>query len=118
MRPRLVDIFNEYFNISFATYLLPTGTTMYVLAMLVVMYVYVIRCGETGLSRYHALGTAIYAMIGGLIGARLFYLLETLPKTMENPRVILDIFGGTTSWGVYLGGLLGFGFYLYRNWKE
>jgi len=112
MRPRLIDFFADYLGESLASYLVPTGTTMYVLAMLIVMYVYVKRCQWIGLSAYHALGTAIYAMIGGLAGARIFYLLETLPNTLKDPMVILDVFGGTTSWGAYIGGLGGYFLYL------
>jgi phosphatidylglycerol:prolipoprotein diacylglycerol transferase len=115
MRPRLVQYIDNYFNISFATYLVPTGTTMYVLAMLSVMYVYVKRCEHTRLSAYHALGTCIYAMIGGLAGARIFYLLETFRETLADPAVILNLFGGTTSWGVYIGGLAGYFLYLRLN---
>lgn len=115
MRPRLVDYIENYLNSSYATYLVPTGTTMYVMAMLLVMYVYVKRCEQTGLSEYHALGTCIYGMIGGLIGARIFYLFETFPETLNNPVVILDLFGGTTSWGVYIGGLGGYFKSLYIN---
>jgi len=94
--------------------LIPTGTMMYVLAMLAVMYIYVKRCEQSGLSGYHALGTCIFAIIGGLAGARVFYLLETLPETITTPGVILNIFGGTTSWGVYIGGFTGFFLYLKR----
>jgi len=112
MRPRLIGFLENYLNPAFAKFLVPTGTTMYVVAMLVVMYVYVKRCERTGLSGYHALGACIYAIIGGLAGARIFYLLETLPETLQNPAVILDVFGGTTSWGVYIGGFGGFFLYL------
>ncbi len=117
MRPRLVDYINNWLNSSYGTYILPTGTTMYVVAMLVVMYVYVKRCEQSGLSAYHALGSCIYGMIGGLAGARIFYLIETLPTTISNPEVLLDVFGGTTSWGVYIGGFAGFFLYLWRNNK-
>ncbi len=115
MRPRLVDFTELYLNSGIAGFLVPTGTTMYVLAMLVVMVIYVKRCEHTGLSGYHALGTCIYAMIGGLAGARVFYLLETMPETLNNPAVILNIFGGTTSWGAYIGGFGGFFLYLKFN---
>jgi len=104
MRPRLIDFLGGFLGDSLAGYLIPTGTTMYVLAMLVVMVVYIRRSEVSSLSTYHALGSCIYAMIGGLAGARIFYLLETLPETLINPGIILDIFGGTTCWGAYLGG--------------
>ena len=115
MRPRLIEFLQKYTGADIAAYLIPTGTMMYVLAILAVMYIYVKRCEHSGLSGYHALGTCIFAIIGGLAGARLFYLLETLPETTSDPLVILNIFGGTTSWGVYIGGFAGFFVYLRRH---
>jgi phosphatidylglycerol:prolipoprotein diacylglycerol transferase len=69
------------------------------------------RCEQTGLSSYHILGASIYSMIGGLIGARIFYLFENLYQTIENPMILMNVFGGTTSWGAYLVGTGGFFLY-------
>jgi phosphatidylglycerol:prolipoprotein diacylglycerol transferase len=85
---------------------------MHVLALTVVMWIFVRRSENTGLSVYHALGAVILGMVGGLLGARIFYLLQHFQYTISNPEVLFDLAGGTTSWGAYLGGLCGFLFYL------
>jgi len=85
---------------------------MHVLALTVVMWIFVRRSENTGLSAYHALGAAILGMVGGLLGARILYLLQHFQYTISNPKVLFDLAGGTISWGAYLGGLCGFLFYL------
>lgn len=113
MRPKIVDMLAAVIDHDLANLMVPSGTMMYVVAMLAVMTLYVKRCERTGLSPYHALGSSLYAMISGLAGARLFYLVETWESTLRNPAVLLDVFGGTTSWGAYLGGMTGY-FAYYR----
>jgi phosphatidylglycerol:prolipoprotein diacylglycerol transferase len=54
-------------------------------------------------------------MAAGLMGARVFYLLETFDRTIEHPAVILDVFGPTTSWGAYLAGLTAYFAYFKLN---
>lgn len=52
--------------------------------------------------------TAIYAVIGGLVGAKLLYLLVELPAIFENPKVLLGmIAGGTVFYGGLIGGIVG-----------
>lgn len=50
-------------------------------------------------------------MIGGLIGARLFYVLLHFDRLLSNPAILFDVGGGTVSWGAYVGG--GLSFWLY-----
>jgi phosphatidylglycerol:prolipoprotein diacylglycerol transferase len=113
MRPRIVDFLNSTCNTSIFHYVIPIGTIVYVLAMIVVMWVFVKRCEKSKLSTYHALGASIYAMLCGIIGARLFYILQHLDRILDNPIQILSLGGGTASWGAYFGGSIGFIFYLY-----
>lgn len=113
MRPRIVDLLNSTFNTYIFHYVIPIGTIVYVLAMIVVMYVFVKRCENFNLSSYHALGASIYAMLCGILGTRLFYLLQHLEQILDNPLQILSLRGGTASWGAYFGGSIGFILYLY-----
>lgn len=113
MRPRIVDFLNSTFNTSIFHYVIPIGTIVYVLAMIVVMWVFVKRCEKSNLSTYHALGASIYAMLCGIFGARLFYMLQHLDRILDNPIRILSLRGGTASWGAYFGGCIGFIIYLY-----
>ena len=88
---------------------------MYILAILAVMWLMVRRTRQSGLSAYHVLGASIYGLIGGIAGARIFYLFEYIDHTIENPHVIFHATGGTTSWGAYIGGSAAFLGYLYFN---
>lgn len=86
--------------------------TIIALAVLVVTFVFVGRCQRSGLSRYHSLGVSLWGIIGGMIGARVFYLLQDWKTTISYPSQIFDVSGGTASWGAYLGGGIGLIFYL------
>lgn len=112
MRPRIVDSLNKIFDTEIWGYIVPSPVLMYVLAMLAVTVVFVQRCHRSGLSRYHALGFSLWAIIGGMIGARAFFLLLHLKATVTHPSVIFDVSGGTISWGAYLGGIIGLTLYL------
>jgi len=111
VRPLIVDYLNQLFGTSFFNWLVPTPAFMYALAMLIGLLVFVKRSQRRKQSSYHALGAAIFAMIGGLIGARLFYLLLHFDRLISNPTILFDVRGGTASWGAYVGG--GLAFWLY-----
>jgi len=111
VRPWLVEYLNQVFGTNLFNWLVPTSAFMYALAMLVGLLVFVRRSSKKKLSTYHALGAAIAAMVGGLIGARLFYLLTHFDRLLSNPAIIFDVSGGTVSWGSYIGG--GVAFWLY-----
>lgn len=81
------------------------------LALLFCLYIFVRRCHNKNLSRYDALSAGIWAMAGGFLGARLFYLLAHLDRVIAYPRIVLQLYGGTASWGAYAGG--GIAFWLY-----
>jgi phosphatidylglycerol:prolipoprotein diacylglycerol transferase len=115
MRPLIVDFFNRTFQTNVFGYLVPVPAVMYVLAICAVGWIFVKRCEKSDLSAYHALSCALWSVVGGMLGARAFYLLEHWRHTFSNPEVILEITGGTTSWGAYLGGFLGFAVYLRRH---
>lgn len=112
MRPRIVDFFNRTFQTDIFVYVVPVPALMYVLAICVVAWIFVKRCEKSRLSAYHALGCALWGVVSGMIGTRAYYLLEHWRRTFSHPKVIFDIAGGTTSWGAYVGGLLGFVIYL------
>jgi len=51
---------------------------------------------------------SIYLLIGGIIGARLIYVLLNLYYYLQNPWIILNIRRGGLSWyGAFLGGIVG-----------
>jgi phosphatidylglycerol:prolipoprotein diacylglycerol transferase len=108
MRPRIVESLNRLFDTSLFEWLIPYPAMVYALTMLVCLLIFTYRCRKDNLSQYHGLGAAIWAMIGGLIGARLFFLLLHMDQFMAHPKMIFSISGGTASWGAYLGGGLFF----------
>lgn len=115
MRPTIVEWLNATLGTSAFGGLVPTPAVVYLLAMLVVMVVFVTRCRQAGLLRYHALGAAIWGLIGGLIGARLLYLVLRADQVWREPAMAIDLGGATMSWGAYFGGFLGFALYFRRE---
>lgn len=111
MRPRIVDWLNATLGTSAFGWLVPSPAFVYAVAMLVVMAFFVSRCGRAGLERYHALGAATWALLGGVAGARLLYLVLRADRVWREPGVLLDLSGSTMSWGAYFGGFLGFALY-------
>jgi phosphatidylglycerol:prolipoprotein diacylglycerol transferase len=112
MRPRVVEFLNELCNTQLFTYLVPSGTTIYLASVLTVALVFIKRCERTGLSASHALYLSIFTAMAAAFGSRIFYLLQHISSTLANPLVIFYC-GGTASWGAYLGGIGFFIFYLF-----
>jgi phosphatidylglycerol:prolipoprotein diacylglycerol transferase len=112
MRPKVVDYLNHLFGTQVFVWVIPAPAVIYPLTMLVVLLVYVRRSQAFGLPKHHVLGSAIWGMIGGLVGARLLYLVLHLDLIARDPFIFLDFGGSTISWGAYFGGGLGFTLYL------
>lgn len=112
MRPRIIDYLNNLFGVRFFEWLVPDPSTMYAVAMLACLIVFVRRAKTAQLSQSDALKAAIWGMLGGLVGARVFFLLMHPALVIARPEIIFSVSGGTASWGAYLGGILGFWGYL------
>lgn len=104
MRPRIVESLNVTFDTNIFSYLIPDPAFVYAVAIAVCAFIFVRRSREDGLSRYHALGGIIWGTLGGMIGARLFFLLTHYDRVLSNPAMLFDLNGATVSWGAYLGG--------------
>jgi len=116
MRPALVEYLNTAFNTTMFEWLIPYPAFIYAITMLVCLIVFARRAGQAGLDQYSALGAAVAAMVGGLIGARFVYILLHPDRYPDLWHAITQISGGTISWGAYIGGLLAFiGYLLYRK---
>jgi phosphatidylglycerol:prolipoprotein diacylglycerol transferase len=118
MRPAVVDWLNDAFGSDVFARLVPYPALVYSLTMLVCLLVFVQRSRQACLTPYHAVGAALSAMIGGLIGARLLYLALWRPPAAQLVSEMLRVAGGTISWGAYLGGLAGFCGYLLVRRQE
>ena len=115
MRSRIVEYLESLLNTELINYLIPTGMTMYFVAIISVMWLMVSRSKEVNLTFYYLLGAVSYGLIGGFIGARVFYLVEHFDRILIYPDIIFSLSGGTTSWGAYMGGLISFTGYLYSK---
>jgi phosphatidylglycerol:prolipoprotein diacylglycerol transferase len=61
-------------------------------------------------------GLSLWAIIGGIIGARIYHVLSNLPFYLSNPLNILAIWnGGLGIWGAIVGGLVGAYLYLKKQ---
>jgi phosphatidylglycerol:prolipoprotein diacylglycerol transferase len=50
---------------------------------------------------------AVWAVVGGVVGARLFHVLDHLPFYLENPLLIPAVWeGGIAVYGAFIGGLV------------
>lgn len=118
MRSRIVDFLNHAMGTDLFNWLVPEPATVYAVTMLVCLIIFVKRCRFVKLSRFDALSAAIWAMIGGLIGARIFFLLMHIDQLIYKPSIMYSISGGTASWGAYIGGGLAFVGYFRYNHKS
>jgi phosphatidylglycerol:prolipoprotein diacylglycerol transferase len=83
---------------------LPTYGILLVLGMLAGLWVVSRQARKAGLSPETITDMAVYAIIAGLIGAKVLLLVVEWPYYSHNPRELLSLF---QSGGVFYGGLLG-----------
>jgi phosphatidylglycerol:prolipoprotein diacylglycerol transferase len=112
VRPRIVDYFLGLTGLDSINYLIPTGLTIYFLAVSAVFMVFYSRCRKAGLPEKHIILAGVIAIISGIIGVRLFSVLENLIVFGTKQNVVFSLGGSTTSWGAYTFGSAAFCFYL------
>jgi len=110
MRPLIFDYLRDH-GLEGLNWLVPSSGFMFALAMAAALNVFLWRLRQTSLSLDRGLSGAIVAAVGGIVGARLFYLLAHGAILQLSP---VEWFGrqGTGSWGVYIGAMLGLAAYL------
>ena len=64
------------------------------------------RGKKRGLSEDIFYGIFFCAIVGGIVGSKLLFLLVSLPQIMENPSLLLDFRNGFVVYGGVLGGIL------------
>ncbi len=75
-----------------------------ILSFLVAMLI----CTKKGLPRYEVLYSGIFAVVGGLVGAKLLYVLISLKDIISGELSLLSvIYGGFVFYGGFIGGALG-----------
>ncbi len=90
------------------TFRLPSYGTMIALGFLVCLYLLQRRARRTGLDPLALFDAVVWALMGGLVGARLFYVLHHWHQFAPDPlRVFALWHGGLTFYGGVIGGALG-----------
>ena len=115
MRPRIVNFLENLYEMPSINYFVPTGRILYIAALSAIVLFFIHRCKQTGLPGNIAWGAILFGILGAMVGARGFYLVQHLGYTLEHPESIWRLGGGTVSWGGYIGGLLCFLFYLRKE---
>ena len=64
------------------------------------------RSDSKHLDRDMVCNLTILSLIGGMLGAKLLYLLVALPQIIANPSMLLDLGNGFVVYGGIVGGLL------------
>lgn len=115
MRPLIVDWLNRVFHTSAFAWLVPAPAVMYAVALTAGLLVFMNRARKDSIPRYHAAGAVLSAMLGGMLGTRLVYLLFHWQQVQADPAELFSLTGGTISWGAYLGGIAGLVIYFMAN---
>jgi len=105
MHPRLFTLpAFDFLGRSLGPLAMPTYGILLVLGMLAGLWVVTRQARKAGLSADVITDMAVYAIIAGLLGAKLLLLIVEWPYYSRNPRDMLSLF---QSGGVFYGGLLG-----------
>jgi len=105
MHPRLFTLPPfDLFGRTVGPLALPTYGLLLVVGMLVGLWVVTRQARKAGLVPETITDMAVYAIIAGLIGAKVLLLVVEWPYYSHNPREMLSLF---QSGGVFYGGLLG-----------
>ena len=87
-----------------------------ILAFLATLWLSTKEAQRKGLDSRLVKDFAVYALVGGLIGARLYYVLFHLPHFLQNPREIFAIWrGGISIIGSLFGGFIAALWYCRRH---
>ena len=78
---------------------------MVVLAVIAVIGFSLLEAKRKGFSQDVVWDAGLWAVIGGIIGARLLHIIDKWEYYLNQPEQILN-FGGLAIWGAVLGGLL------------
>ena len=65
------------------------------------------RARKKGLDPDHVFGLAVWAIVIGLVSAKLLYYITTIDEIIKNPGLLLDIPNGFVVYGGIIGGIIG-----------
>lgn len=80
---------------------------MVVVSIMTGLYYMLKHARRLGFDEDHVYSVAVWAVVGGVIGARLIFVLTNLPTYMADPAAIFRVWEGGLAWhGALLGGLV------------
>jgi len=80
---------------------------MILLAVVAGMYILLSRARKKGISKDDIYGLLPWIIVGGMLGARLFHIVDNLGYYLKNPLLILQFQqGGLAIWGALIGGAI------------
>ena len=91
---------------------------MIAIGFLAALFIVLKRGKKTGLSEDTIYGIFYCAIIGGLIGCRLLFILVELPNVKNNPSILWDFRNGYVVYGGIIGGIITAFVYVTRFRKE
>ena len=115
MRPAIVDSLNGYFKTTIFNWLVPELALVYAAAVTVCLLIFIRRGKRTGLSEFHAWGAALFGILAGIIGVRVWYLVLNAGSVVRDPSILWETNGPTVSFGGYFFGFAAFAAYLRLN---
>jgi phosphatidylglycerol:prolipoprotein diacylglycerol transferase len=87
------------------------------IGLIFAVYLFMKRSKKEGYNEDHIFNLAIFAIISGVIGAKLLYIIVESPSLIKEPSLLLEDFGsGFVFYGAILGGVLGA--YIYAKRKK
>ena len=98
---------NQWFHTGIFNYLIPSPAVVYMVMVGVGTILFLKRSKEISLDTDYAKGIAIWVLVAGLIGARVFFRLQNFGYTLKHPETVFAIKSATVSFGAYLGGIAG-----------
>lgn len=106
MNPNMIEV---------GPFLLTWHGFLSVVAVALAVYLIARRAPRFGIEPDDIYSTAIWAIIGGVVGARLFHVIDRWDFYSQQPAQIIAIWsGGIAIWGALLGGFVGGAIYASR----
>jgi phosphatidylglycerol:prolipoprotein diacylglycerol transferase len=115
MRPRLVEWLADWIGGGWAERLIPPPSLFSAIAVMAMLFVFMRRGRSQGSDATELAATAFWGLLGGIVGARVFYWIQHEYLTDLSAVRYAIVAGGTASWGAYLG--IALGLVAYRHWK-
>ncbi|KNZ43204.1 prolipoprotein diacylglyceryl transferase [Acetobacterium bakii] len=98
--------------IHIGSYLIPTFGILFLIGLGAAFLLAILSARKYAIPTMDAMFFGLFALIGGIIGAKLLYIIVALPDLIAHPEsIFLLLTGGSVFYGGLIGGILGGFFY-------